>query len=59
MTVRIKIVPNSAPNADGRWIDADTQMPRTSRWREAEAQLRPFIPAEHHMVSYEIVEQKL
>lgn len=53
MTVRIKIVPDAAPNDDGRWIDVEAELPATTKWREADDLLKLFIPQNHHMVGYE------
>jgi len=56
LTVRIKVVPDNAPNAPGTWIDIDELDAldhRLDRWSEAMAVLQPYAPSDHHIVQYE------
>jgi hypothetical protein len=50
---RIKVVPNSHPNADGEWIELPIDLPNRMRWAFMEPLVRPHIPAGHHVVSLE------
>ncbi len=54
---RLKIVPTSAPDADGRWIDVPTEVliPGGSWWvRMMEAYMK-YVPDGHFIVQYESV----
>jgi len=51
---RIKVVPDSNPNADGIWISCGThhKIPRRSFTRQV-SRLARFCPAGHHVVQIE------
>lgn len=51
MGCAIKIVPDATPDADGKWINIDAELPTTSRWVEAEQRLSPHIPEGWHLVA--------
>lgn len=55
MSTSIKIVPDSAPNADGEWItvpvDIPANRPRPWLWRDEAAIVEPFVPEGFHVVS--------
>lgn len=58
MKWRLKIVPDSAPNADGRWIEVeapDTARAPNASWRAAALYFTPHVPAGEHLVQYERV----
>lgn len=50
---RIKIVPDTAPNADGEWIECPVELPRSSRWRHMEAVVAQCTPKGFHVVAVE------
>jgi hypothetical protein len=50
---RIKIVPDSDLNADGRWIEVPVSLAPRTRWRAMEELVKPHIPAGHHAVAVE------
>lgn len=50
---RIKIVPDTAPNDDGEWIEVPVDLPERTRWRFMEAIVQPHIPAGYHAVAVE------
>jgi hypothetical protein len=55
MTARIKIVPNSNPNAEGEWVEIDLDLGgrERRRWRTMEHLVTPFVPEGHHVVAVE------
>jgi hypothetical protein len=53
MIYRLKIVPNATPSAEGHWIEAEVSEPLPRSWSGAEQALRPFLPADHHLVAFE------
>lgn len=54
MKYLLKIVPDSEPNADGRWLKVTTDTPANwqGKWREAEAHFAPHIPEGEHLVQF-------
>lgn len=60
MIVRLKIVPDTAPDADGEWtehacdFDARTLHLIRHHWRVAEKHLCRFVPAGFHFVQYKV-----
>lgn len=52
MQYRLKIVPDYAPNADGRWIVVAGGRRALRTWRQAEAYFAPHIPEGEHLVQY-------
>lgn len=53
MTGWIKIVPDSAPNADGEWIEIAAEIPRVKgiNWLGIVAVLKPHVPEGFHIVA--------
>ncbi len=51
MTSRIKIVPDTEPNAEGEWVEVPLDL--SGRWKGMEALVAPYIPAGHHVVAVE------
>ena len=54
MKYRVKIVPWSDTNAEGRWIKVT--LPKgvlTNNWQWASKVFEPHLPADHFMVQYE------
>ena len=51
MGTRIRIVPNVTPNAEGKWITVDAEMPFTpSRWVEIDRFFASYLPHGYHLV---------
>ena len=60
MKLRIKIVPDSEPNADGTWqeIDMDAEpLPLPRKMKDVWDVLNSRAPAGYHVVSYEFASQ--
>lgn len=52
--MKIKIVPESTPNADGKWIDIAAVIPESvSGWRQTENFLSPHVPDGFMLVAVE------
>ena len=55
---QIKIVPDSAPNADGEWIDVKDPPPGvagSTRWLVTAEFYRPLVPPGYHMIAIQTV----
>ncbi len=49
---QIKIVPDSAPDAEGEWITTiPVEFPHSMKWLETEQLVRSHIPAGFHLVA--------
>lgn len=57
MIVRIKIVPDAEPNADGTWqaVDIELAPKAIAKWFDAERVFAPFMPAGYHVVQYDVI----
>lgn len=59
MRIRIKVVPDRLPDADGEWRVVNVPQEkvemsyRTHSWLKAMALLSPYCPKDYHIVSYE------
>ncbi len=51
--VKIKIVPNATPNADGKWLVIDAKMPDTRGWVNSVEHFAPHVPEGYHLVAVE------
>jgi len=55
MAIRIRLVPNDQPNADGHWILVDMGMPKSrgchARWTDTVEAVKEHIPEGFHVVS--------
>jgi hypothetical protein len=53
--MKIKIVPDAIPNADGEWVDIPLDLAGHGhlRWRETERLVKPFVPEGYHVVAIE------
>lgn len=49
--MRIKIVPNDEPNAEGRWTHAPGDPPQTRNWCNSVDAVAEHVPAGWHVVS--------
>ena len=48
---KIKVVPDSDPNADGEWIDCGTQQfPSRMSFKETASRLQEYCPKDHFIV---------
>lgn len=57
--VKVKIVPDDQPNADGQWMPIVVEgAVKSWKWNEVEAMLSLFIPPGQHMVAYQIEKEK-
>jgi hypothetical protein len=56
MIVRIKLVPDAEPNADGEWktVEVTLPFPSGNNWLAAASRLAPYEPQGYHIVAYEI-----
>lgn len=54
MKYHIKLVPDSEPNADGRWITIEVAKPVNwhGSWREAGVRFAEHIPKGEHLVQF-------
>jgi hypothetical protein len=57
MRYKLKLVPDSEPNADGRWVELDTgsvakRLPMACTWHEADKFFAAHVPKGEHMVQY-------
>lgn len=59
MPIRIKIVPDAEPNADGEWIRLDCDMPLTLSWRRACDQVAGFVPVGFHIVAMGLATERI
>lgn len=59
MIVKIKLVPNDEPNADGEWKAVEVTLPFSTgtSWLAAASRLAPYVPEGYHIVAYEIASQ--
>lgn len=53
MSIRIKVVPDATPNADGEWIETTLVMTSRVKWLAMEMLVKPFVPKGHHVVAVE------
>jgi hypothetical protein len=53
--IRIKVVRNESPNAEGHCIDVQAALPLGSSWTRMVATLAPHVPEGHHIVKVERV----
>lgn len=57
MKVRIKIVPNAHPNADGEWVEVEVSgkdwnvLRTTKSWIVTAGVLKRYTPVNHHPVA--------
>jgi hypothetical protein len=57
MSFKIKIVPNAAPNADGRWITIEGEAPmRSLSCRDTFDKISHHAPEGYHVVAFERIE---
>lgn len=58
MIVRIKLVPNAEPNADGEWKTINVTLPfpsSNSSWIAAANHLAPYVPEGYHVVQHDMI----
>jgi hypothetical protein len=61
VTTRLKIVPKSSPNDDGKWIEVERNAPATSSgrwWGDIADHFNDVVPNGYFLVDYETVTDK-
>lgn len=53
--IRIKLVPNSIPNAEGEWKTVPVDLPEHADWKETDRLVEAFVPEGYHIVAVERV----
>jgi hypothetical protein len=58
LSIRVKIVPDIHPNADGEWIELAVDLsPAVLRsWQAQEVAVMPFVPKGYHVVAVKMAE---
>lgn len=53
MSIRVKIVPDAHPNADGEWIElaVDLSPAALRSWLKCETEVFPHVPIGYHVVA--------